>query len=187
MQGVIQGKFTYYSIYSYLEKHTWYNQKFRRKLKENKIEEKANWLSLIAPGLHSFLTQFELSVLLNTNKINNYILAIDSLTIKFEGAFRDFINLCGGFTDKFNEKTQLIQVQTLEELLENPKAIELFSDRDIELFKYAFTKNGKNLRNDVAHSYMSFTDYSLEKISLIFLCYLRLGKYELKEKNPTPN
>lgn len=187
MQGIIQGKFTYYSIYSYLEKHTWYNQKFRRKLKENKTEENANWLSLIAPGLHSFFTQFELSVLLNTNKVNNYILAIDSLTLKFEGAIRDFIGLCGGFTSTFNSRTQLLQEQNLDELLSNPKILELFSDRDIELFKFAFSKNGKNIRNDVAHSFMSFTDYSLEKMSLIFLCFLRLGKYELTEKKPTSN
>ncbi len=125
------------------------------------------------------MAQFEFSVLMNTNKINNFILAIDSMTIKFEGALRDFIRLCGGNTT--TSKKGVLVEQVLEELLENHTTKNYFSNKDIELFKYAFTQKGKNLRNNVAHSFMQFSDYTWEAVMLVFLCILRLGKYTLEE------
>lgn len=119
-----------------------------------------------------------MSILLNTNKVNNFILAIDSLTLKFEGVLRDFIRLCGGNTSK--DKNGELREQLLEELLENEMVVKYFSTKDIDLFKFAFTSRGNNIRNNVAHSFMEFSDYGLSVASLVFLCILRLGKYTLE-------
>ena len=178
--GVISGKLNYYKIYNFLENNTWYGTKFKRGITNNVINNESNWLSLLAPGIHNFFSQFELSVLMNTNRINNFVLSIDSLTIKFEGMLRDFIRLSGGSTTKL--KNGDIQEQLLDDLLENEIILKYFSDRDIELFKYTFTKSGKNLRNNIAHSFFEFSDYNLQTISLIFFCILRLGKYTFNEK-----
>lgn len=175
-KGIIEGKLTYQKTYDFLETYTWYNFKFDRELRKNDIETETNWITLIAPGIHSFFTQFELSMLLSTNKANNYILALDSLTLKFEGALRDFIRLNGGSTTKINKG--ITQEQLLEDLIDNIKIKELFSEKDIELFKFAFTKKGKDIRNNIAHSFFSYSDYSLQNVALIFLCILRLGKYK---------
>jgi hypothetical protein len=180
INGIIQGKLNYHLVYNFLENHTWYGNKFKRELKDNEIEDRVNWISLIAPSLHIFFTQFEFSTLLDENKVNNFILCLDSLTLKFEGAIRDFIRLCGGNTSKV--KAGVLQELLLEDLLDNKNIKELFSERDIELFKYTFTKNGVNLRNNIAHSFMSYSDYSLQNVSLVLLCFLRLGKYELVKK-----
>lgn len=180
INGIIQGKLNYHLVYNFLENYTWYGNKFKRELKDNEIEDKVNWISLIAPGLHNFFTQFEMSTLLDDNKVNNFILCLDSLTLKFEGAIRDFIRLCGGSTSTV--KNGVMQELLLEDLLVNNKIKELFTERDIELFKYTFTKNGINLRNNIAHSFMSYSNYSLQNVSLVFLCFLRLGKYELVKK-----
>ncbi|GAB4025062.1 DUF4209 domain-containing protein [Spirosoma gilvum] len=177
MDGVIIGKFNYYKVYNYFKNNTWYGQKYSVKMDIDDSEGSITWLSMIAPGIHNFFSQFELSVLLQTNKINNYILAIDSLTLKFEGVLRDFIRLTGGNTT-VDKKGQL-QEQLLEELIDNPKTLEYFSERDIALFKYAFIRTGLNIRNNVAHSFFRYSNYNLQTISLIFLCFLRLGKYEL--------
>lgn len=176
INGSIQGKLNYYKIYTFFEKHTWYGQKIKYKIKEDYANDTSTWLSLIAPGLHNLFSQFELSALLNTNKVNNFILSIDSLTIKFEGALRDFIRLTGGNTTI--EKKGSLQEQLLEELIDNPKALEYFSKRDIALFKYTFTKNGLNLRNNIAHGFFRYPDYSLQNAALVFFCLLRLGSYE---------
>ena len=180
VDGVITGKLNYYKIVQYLVDYTWFNNKFKRKLALHKTDEETTWITFLAPSIQNLFAQFELSILLNTNKINNYILCIDSLTLKFEGAIRDFILLCGGNTTR--DKNGLLQEQLLDELLGNEIILDKFSDRDIELFKYAFSKNGKDLRNSVAHSFMRFSDYSLQNALLVFLCFLRLGKYAFEKK-----
>lgn len=135
---------------------------------------------MLAPGIHNLFAQFELSVLMNTNKINNFILAIDSLTIKFEGALRDFILLSGGNTT--TTKKGVTQEQNLEELLNNSTTAKYFTESDIELFKITYTQKGKNLRNNVAHSFLEYSDYNLQTAVLVFFCLLRLGKYTFNEK-----
>jgi len=179
IEGIIAGKLNYFKVYKFFENQTWYNQKFKRSLTDNESDRNSTWLTLLAPSIHNLMAQFEFSVLMNTNKINNFILAIDSMTIKFEGALRDFIRLCGGNTT--TSKKGVLVEQVLEELLENHTTKNYFSNKDIELFKYAFTQKGKNLRNNVAHSFMQFSDYSWEAVMLVFLCILRLGKYTLEE------
>lgn len=180
IDGIILGKLNYYKIFDFLEQHSWFGMKFRKSLKNDEEEANSSWLSLLAPGIHNFLSQFELSVLMNTNKISNFILCIDSMTVKFEGALRDFIRLSGGSTT--GERKGETQEHLLEELLENSITKEYFSEKDIELFKFTFTKKGKNIRNNVAHSFMEYSDYSLQTASLVFFCLLRLGKYTFEER-----
>lgn len=175
IDGIISGKLNYYKIYDYLEVQTWYGTKFKRGMTDNEIDQNSSWLTMLAPGIHNFFSQFELSVLMNTNKINNFILAMDSLTLKFEGVLRDFIRLSGGNTS--TSKDGELKEQLLEELLENQITKKYFTEKDIELFKYTFTRKGKNLRNNIAHSFLEFSDYNLQSISLVFFCILRLGKY----------
>ena len=177
-QGIISGKLNYYNVYSFFEKYSWYGQKTKRSINQDSAKDNSSWLSLLAPGLHNLFAQYELSILLNTNKVNNFILAIDSLTLKFEGILRDFIRLCGGNTSK--DKNGELKEQLLEELLENEMVIKYFSTKDIDLFKFTFTSRGNNIRNNVAHSFMEFSDYGLNVASLVFLCILRLGKYTLE-------
>lgn len=175
VSGIISGKISYYKIHDFLEKETWFGMKFKRSATSDEIDEKSSWITMLAPGIHNLISQFELLVIMNTNKISNFILSIDSLTLKFEGALRDFIRLSGGNTT--TQKKGDLQEQLLEELLENPVTKKYFTEKDIELFKYAFTKKGRNIRNNVAHSFMEFSDYNLQTASLVFFCLLRLGKY----------
>ena len=180
VDGILTGKLNYYKIYDFFESQTWYGTKFKRGMTDNEIDQNSNWLTMLAPGIHNLIAQFELSVLMNTNKINNFILAMDSLTLKFEGALRDFIRLSGGNTS--TSKRGEIKEQILEELLENPTTKKYFTERDIELFKFTFTQKGKNLRNNIAHSFLQFSDYNLQSVTLVFFCILRLGKYTFDEK-----
>ena len=180
VDGILTGKLNYYKIYDFFESQTWYGTKFKRGMTDNEIDQNSNWLTMLAPGIHNLIAQFELSVLMNTNKINNFILAMDSLTLKFEGALRDFIRLSGGNTS--TSKRGEIKEQLLEELLENPTTKKYFTERDIELFKFTFTQKGKNLRNNIAHSFLQFSDYNLQSVTLVFFCILRLGKYTFDEK-----
>lgn len=184
VDGILTGKLNYYKIYDFFESQTWYGAKFKRGMNDNEIDQNSNWLTMLAPGIHNLFAQFELSVLMSTNKINNFILAMDSLTLKFEGALRDFIRLSGGNTS--TSKNGELKEQLLEELLENQTTKKYFTEKDIELFKYTFTRKGNNFRNNIAHSFLEFSDYNLQSVTLVFFCILRLGKYTFNEK-PAPN
>lgn len=179
INGIISGKINYYNIFNFLKNHTWYGIKTKRSIASNELDENSSWITLLSPGIHNLISQFELLVIMDTNKISNFILAIDSLTLKFEGAVRDFIRLSGGNTTI--EKKGDLQELLLEDLLEHNIIKEYFSDKDIALFKHTFTKKGKNIRNNVAHSFMQFSDYNLQTACLIFFCILRLGKYTFKQ------
>ncbi|NHF59171.1 DUF4209 domain-containing protein [Flavobacteriaceae bacterium TP-CH-4] len=179
-EGIISGKLNYYKIYQYLEKHTWFNLKFKRSMGLRDSDEDTSWLTLLAPGIQNLFSQYEHYILMNTNRVNNLILALDSLTLKFEGLLRDFIRLCGGHTT--TEKRGVLREQLLEELLENDIVRKHFSIKDITLFKHCFTKKGKDIRNNVAHSFMEFSDYTLQATLLVFFCILRISKYTFEEK-----
>lgn len=176
---MLMGKLNYYKIYAYLEDHTWYGYKFKQGL-SHKEDDTTSCLTLLAPGIQSYLGQFELSVVMNTNKVNNFVLCIDSMTLKFEGALRDFIRLSGGTT--MAERKGEMQEQLLEDLLEHKITKQYFSEKDITFFKFTFTKKGKNIRNNVAHSFMEFSDYNLQVASQVFFCLLRLGKYTFENR-----
>jgi len=122
----------------------------------------------------------EWAVIMAQENIQNFILCIDSLTLKFEGAIRDYVRLLGGTTT--TEKRGELKEQLLEELLMNKVITENFSTEDVTLFKYVFTNKGWNLRNNVAHCFYPYSSYTFEKATLIILCILRLGKYKLVQK-----
>ncbi len=175
--GVLAGKLNYYKVFKYLRKKTWYGQRFPKKLAETHIDEDTSWLSLIAPGLFVLFNHFEKNVV--ENKVSpNYILAIDSLTFKFEGALRDFIRISGGSTT-YQNKDSNFQEQSLEQLLNHQVIKDKFSIEDRLLFEYVFTQKGWNLRNNVAHSFFPYSNYSYDIAIIIFLCILRLGQYKM--------
>lgn len=156
--GMLKGKIGYHSVFSFMQANSWYGQRFPRGINERDIDENSDWLSLLAPGLHDYFSQIEWAVMMAKDNLQNYVLCIDSLTAKFEGALRDFIRLQGGTTTK--EKRGELQEQLLEELLQNKIITELFSKDDILLFTYVFTKKGWNIRNNVAHCFYPYNSYS---------------------------
>ena len=64
----------------------------------------------------------------------------------------------------------------LEGLLNNEEIKNIFNDNDLFLFRQTFTKDGYNIRNEVAHGMYLPQEYSAEKTLLVFLCILRLAK-----------
>lgn len=177
--GIFNFKISYNHLFKYLHENSWYGQRLpEMKLRSIRDNETYTWLELMAPALQNLFTQLEASFLLGPeNPFTNYVLAIDSLTLKFEGALRDFVRLVGGSSSKF--KHDEIKEMLLEDLLNSAVVKEKFTDNDLALFKMVFTNKGDNIRNNVAHCFYHASDYRLEMICKIFLCILRLGKYQL--------
>lgn len=97
------------------------------------------------------------------------------LTTQFEGLFRDVLKKLGEPIDRIknNGDTELIP---LEGLLNSEKARVIFNSNDLLLFNQTFTKDGYNIRNDIAHGLLLLQEFTATKALLVFLCVLRLTK-----------
>lgn len=103
---------------------------------------------------------------------------INNLTIQFEGILRDIIRLYNGETSKVmgSNKEDVVEM-LLDDLLRTEACRDLYTDEDRDLFYYAFTNKGLNIRNNVAHGFYLPLDYTSYKAILVFLCVLRLVRY----------
>lgn len=104
---------------------------------------------------------------------------ITNLTIQFEGILRDIIRIYNGENSKIvgNNKEKVVEM-LLDDLLRTNACKELFTDEDRNLFYYTFTNKGLNIRNYVAHGFYLPQDYSTYNAILVFLCVLRLVRFE---------
>jgi hypothetical protein len=176
--GAYNRSISYYNIYDYLARTTWLGQNIKESQIRSGQSNSYTWLNLMAPALHSFLIQLESSFLINRRlTYTNWILPTDSLTLKFEGALREFIKITGGSTSVM--KKNELQEMLLDDLLNSETAKVFFSKNDLALFKMIFTKNGDNIRHNVAHGFYHPQDYNIENCCKIFLCVLRLSNYRL--------
>lgn len=140
--GAYNRKITYQHLYDYLNRNSWFGQSIEEsKMRSSSDNKSYTWLNLLAPALHNFMIQMETSFLVGKGlTYTNWILPLDSLTLKFEGALRDFIKIVGGNTSvvKRNE----LQEMLLDDLLNCETAKKVFSKNDLTLFKMIFTKKG---------------------------------------------
>ena len=82
----------------YLAKYSWLGQTFT-KIDLGGEPVKYNWIGVIAPSLIEYFTQMQAALLDKTYRLN-YILCVDSLTLKMEGILRDFAQKLNAGTSK---------------------------------------------------------------------------------------
>jgi hypothetical protein len=175
--GIRSGVLTYKNFISYLSTHTWLGYTLTKKDLGGEVI-KYNWIAMVAPSIVEYFLQMESSLSSQEYK-PNFILAIDSLTIKFEGLFREFCTRINTPTSTSTKKS--MQEMYLHQLLQQPSILNFFSEEDRVFFEFLFTKeNGLNLRNNIAHCYSDFSDYSYSYFHLLIAALLRLGKYKFK-------
>lgn len=130
------------------------------------------WFALVDIGIKEYFRQYLLAL---ENKPTDWRMTIDFLTPKFEAILRDIVDFTGGIIHKEeNGKTSLM---LLEQLLNAPELREVFDDDDLMLFRQVFTKDGMNIRNDVAHGFYKPSHYNITIATLVFVCILRLNNY----------
>lgn len=180
VKGIKKGKVSFESLIGYLKKHSWYGQEFTFLNADNEVEG-FDWIELLSPSLESFFKQSESDISQNKNNATGYILAIDSLVIKFEGLIREFSRNIGAQTIEIKENGTEERI-SFEKLLENEKFKEIISQDDIALLKFLFTSEGMNLRNNVAHCFYKTRSYSPGVMFLLIAALLKLGNYKFKIK-----
>ncbi len=176
LRGIKNGKVSYETLIEYLKNNTWYGQDFDEK-------DGFNWIELLSPALLSFFSQSEIDIKLGKNSNQGYILAIDSLVIKFEGLLRELSRLIGAQTIEIKENETQERIG-FDKLLDNQKIKDLIPEDDIALFKFLFTSDGMNLRNNIAHSFYKTHNYSSGTMLLLICAVLRLGNYKITKNKP---
>lgn len=177
-RGIKNGKVTFETLIEFL-KNTWYGQDFTHLNADGQLEG-FDWIELLSPSLFSFFSQSEIDIKQKKDNNIGYVLAIDSLVIKFEGLLREFSRLIGAQTIEFKENETQERI-SFEKLLENEKLKNLMPEDDIAFLKFLFTSEGMNLRNKIAHCFYKTKDYWAGTMLLLIAALLRLGSYKLTE------
>lgn len=177
IEGIKSSKITYEKLVKFILERTWLGQELIDSDSTQDIT-KYRWISLIAPSLHEYFLQTE-SAIKSNNSFTNYVMPIDSLTLKFEGVLRDFAKLSNVSTT-MTGKGNVLREKYIEELLLEEEIQKYFDENDLLFFNYLFvSKNGMNLRNNVAHSFFRFKNYSIHTMHLLICAFLRIGKYKI--------
>lgn len=177
-KGIRTGKLSRENIMTFF-KQTWLGNRLKSFSSDDEPEI-FSWMQLFGPALHDLLFQIEAQIL-DKNFQPNFLLSIDSLSIKIEGAIRDIARLAGKTVTRIKE-TEALEMN-LEELLKDDSIVKIFTEEDVLFWKYLLTKKGWNIRNNVAHSFYRPADYNDAKAILLLLAVFRLCKYDLLAHN----
>ena len=150
-----------------------------------------NWVHLIAPALNEYFKQVNFHLDYPERNSPNFILCLDSLTLKIEGLFRELCRISGVQTTYHKQdhaKRQIAFEKDIEVLLREEEIERLFDEDDILFFKFLLVeKCGYNLRHDIAHALLPFNQYHLDLMNLMILALFRLGKYDFDQQGKVEN
>lgn len=178
--GIETGKLSFKSIINYIHKNTWVGENLEESNSDGEVRV-YNWLNLIMPSLHYFFSELETALKSNGLYAPNFILPIDSISLKFEGMLRDVAKRIGINTVKtVREDTREMFT---EDILRDGKEtlFKFYDETDFLLFSYVYTKQGINLRNDIAHCYFKLPqNYDVTLMYLLIISILRVGKRSIE-------
>lgn len=166
-------------LIDFFSKYAWFAKSHERQL-PNGSNVEVNWLSLIYPSLNEFF--IKVKEMIKTKEGTDFILAIDSLTLKLEGIIRNLCEILG--IPVFYDKDGLKFQKDINQLLKEEKLITQLSQDDILFLEFLLVeKVGFNLRNRVAHSLLFFQEYGFDLMILLLMTLLRLSGYEIEVQN----
>ncbi len=180
-RAVQQNKLSSASFLNFIQSNSWLGQDITITYKQGESNN-FNWLNTIAPGINDFFSQI---FFLYQNPINipNFVLAIDSLSIKIEGILRDICELRGVttfFQADDGRGRSIVKEKDINALLREETIKNTLSKDDLMLLQFLLVdKAGWNLRNKVAHTLMrDANEYGLSYMLLLIMAILKLAKNE---------
>jgi hypothetical protein len=177
MSSLLKNKLTYNKVEKILSAGSFLGQELT--ITRDGEDSAYTWFSMIDIGLRDFFKQCNF---LLKNQKPDWRFSIDFLSLKFEGILRDMVGLVDGVITKVDNKGNTSDM-LLDDLLRSNAIEKVFNKDDINLFQYIFTSKGYNIRNNVAHSFYKPHDYTINKAVLVFLCILRLAKFNYIRQN----
>lgn len=136
-------------------------------------EDSVNLYDALRPAFLYYLEQAGRSI---RGEEADFMLCIDALVLKYEMLIRYFLQNCGIATTVIDSVSRDPRENFLPELLEK-MPVDKFDEKDKMLMRHIYTKQGLDLRNNVAHGYLAPKSYTLELADTVVWSIIRLGQY----------
>jgi hypothetical protein len=176
LAGIRENKINTKTVIEFLAKNSWAGKNFVKQMPNNK-EITKNWISLLAPALDEYFYQMR-NYFSDNARTPNFILCIDSLTLKIEGLLRDFSEL-NGIPISDVKKDGIAREKLLSDFLDEEELKTKFSEDELMFLKFLLVEQaGFLLRHRGAHSLMNFYDYNFDSMNYLFIGMLRICKYD---------
>ena len=149
-------------------------------------ESQESWIDVIRPAIHSICLDITSEIMSEGDYKGNYICSIDSLVTKIEGCLRDACRhlLINTVKEKSHDEILLEQLfDKIEEYQMRKKRV-VISPASLKMLRGILTKQGKNLRNNIAHGFTSLSDYSMNNAITILHCLLKISAMNIPEEEP---
>src|SRR5690606_10123492 len=128
--GIKKGKLNANHFLSFLQEYSWLGKELEMSTHRGKNIPYC-WLALIAPALNEYFANLEFHFR-NQKNFPNFILCIDSLSLKIEGLLRDICEFQGITTYEFRKDKKgrtISQEKDIHKLLYEPQ-ISVLIDKD---------------------------------------------------------
>jgi len=181
--AIREGKLTTEEIMNFLRKNSWAGKTYVKKIGNDEIHY--NWISLLAPAIEDYTVQ--INIYFKNDKYRpNFVLCIDSLTLKIEGLLRDFFTHQNISTSTFRQDG-IVREKDLNELFAEPKMMEFFSEDELKFLRFLLIEQtGYNLRHRIAHSFLYSQQYAIDYMNYLIIAMLRVCQYNFKVE-PKPD
>ena len=146
-------------------------------------ESHESWLDIMSPSICSICFEITSEIMSDGNYKGDYICSIDSLVTKIEGCLRDACRhlLINTVKENSHDEIPLEQLFDKIEKYQMRKQKAVLSSASLRMLRGILTKQGKNLRNNVAHGFTSIEDYSINNAITVLHCLLRLSAIDIPE------
>lgn len=146
-------------------------------------ESHESWLDIMRPSICSICFEITSEIMSEGTYRGNYICSIDSLVTKIEGCLRDACRhlLINTVKEKSHDEIPLEQLFDKIEKYQVRKEKEVISSASLRMLRGILTKQGKNLRNDIAHGFTSKANYSINNAITVLHCLLKVSAMDIPE------
>lgn len=180
-ESIVQEKITLQVLINYLLDYSWFFNLYKKPIGNGKYI-KYNYSKAFISIFEKYFTEV-LRYNQDPEKFYPDLITItDSLVLKFEGMLRIYLELWNQPSFKnIPQEPGVIREKDINLLLYDDFIIEKLTFNDLLFFRYLFiAKQGRNLRNNIAHSLLIPEQYTIELFNLVFFAFLRLSKYKIK-------
>lgn len=173
IDAYLRKKFDSSEFINFLSNSTWFSTTMKYYTSEGQ-EIKFNWMELIRPSIELLFEILHSTMTGDNESQSKLILIIDSLSVKFEGLFRQILHYNNLPTTKRVRKES--QEMTLEDFINDEYICKTFHKNELTFLKYLLTRQGLNLRNNISHTYFKTNrDYHWRQLLYILLGLLIVG------------
>lgn len=180
LKAVQTGKLNIHTVMDFFEEKSWFGKNITKRTIQSETVT-YNWLNMIAPSLNEYFNQVQAHFLV-AEYAPNFVLAMDSLTLKIEGLVRDicaFSGITTFYPIKDKQGRNIVREKDINWLLREEPIKKLFDEDDLLFFKFVLVeKAGLNLRHKIAHCLIDYSGYNITYMHLLLLVLFRLGKYD---------